>query len=231
MGDVGKFCIVQGLKAPGVKIRPVALSAPSEGSDAEISVDVTYQEGKDRVAETFGSLSTLPRVNIMSEGAQAEIEAELMGCDSVIACLGSRQPSKKERWLALGATKVVGAMKSAGVTRLVNLSSMGIGDDGLPISGWKIFWAVFLRLVIPSAHADLIAMEKTVAASGLDYLLVRAMGLTPEERPRGRWDLVEKRGDGNLSISSSKEDVASFMLKEAVTPEHHNAAITIGYKE
>ena len=232
MGDVGKFCVAQGLKSPGIELRPVALSAPSEGSDAEITVDVSYQEGKDRVSEAFSSqlLSSLPRVDITSADAQERIEREIEGCDAVVACLGSRQPSKKVRWLGSGAEVVVAAMKAKGVKRLVNLSSMGIGDDFQPMNFWKAFWWAFLRAVIPSAHRDLIRMEEAVAGSGLDYLLVRCMGLTPEEPPRGTWDLLEARGQGRLGMASSKEDVAAFMLQEATSPQHSKANVTIGYK-
>ena len=231
MGDVGKFCVAQALKNPGIELKAVALSAPAEGSDAEITADVTYQEGKDRISEAFSSsLLSLPRVDITSADAQAQIEREIEGCDAVVACLGNRQPSKKVRWLGSGAEVVVAAMKAKGVNRLVNLSSMGIGDDFQPMNFWKAFWWAFLRAVIPSAHKDLIRMEEAVAGSGLDYLLVRCMGLTPEEPPRGTWDLLEARGQGRLGMASSKEDVAAFMLQEAASPQHSKASVTIGYK-
>mmetsp|Transcript_14257 Transcript_14257/g.40401 ORF Transcript_14257/g.40401 Transcript_14257/m.40401 type:complete len:252 (+) Transcript_14257:249-1004(+) len=231
MGDVGKFCVVQGLRKTGVVIKPVALSAPlTEGSDKQITVDVTYEAGKAQVSDAFGSLPSLPRIDITSQEAQSKIEDELQGCDAVIACLGSRQPSKKTRWCALGAEKIVAAMKSAGVERIVNLSSMGIGEDFQPWNFLKYFWWLFLRTVIPSALSDLTAMEKVITTSGLDYLQVMCMGISPEEPPRGSWHLLEKRGDGKLAMTVSKEDVAAFMLSEAITPKHSKARVTIGYK-
>eukprot|EP00283_Hemiselmis_rufescens_P002701 CAMPEP_0173431674 /NCGR_PEP_ID=MMETSP1357-20121228/9741_1 /TAXON_ID=77926 /ORGANISM="Hemiselmis rufescens, Strain PCC563" /LENGTH=254 /DNA_ID=CAMNT_0014396179 /DNA_START=232 /DNA_END=996 /DNA_ORIENTATION=- len=233
MGDVGKFCIAQGIANPSVRLKPVALSAPAtEGPDETITVDVKYQEGHDRAAAGLAALPRLPRVDITQDSAQAAIAAEIEGCDAVIACLGSRQPSKKTRWLASGATKVVGAMKEKGVNRLVNLSSMGIGDDFLPSSGWKNFWWFFLRVVIPSAHKDLKMMEDTVAKSGFDYLQIRAMGLTPECPPRGvdALTILDKKGDTNLDMMSSKEDLATYMLQEAMRPTRSNISVTAGYK-
>uniref|UniRef100_A0A7S0W0L1 NAD(P)-binding domain-containing protein n=1 Tax=Hemiselmis tepida TaxID=464990 RepID=A0A7S0W0L1_9CRYP len=232
MGDVGKFCIAQGITNPSIKLKPVALSAPAtEGSDATLTVDVTYQEGHDRAAAGIAALDRLPRVDIMGEGAQEAIEAEIAGCDAVVACLGSRQPSKKTRWLGTGSTKVVAAMKAKGVSRLVNLSSMGIGDDYLPPSFWKRFWWCFLRVVIPGALKDLNKMEEVVVGSGLDYLQVRAMGLTPEAPPKGVGSLtvLDKCSGQGLEMMSSKEDVAAFMLQEAAQPTRSRAAVTVGY--
>jgi hypothetical protein len=232
MGDVGKFCIAQGITNPALRIKPVALSVPAtEGSDEELTVDVTYQEGKDRAAAGINALPRLPRIDISGEEAQAAIEAEVEGCDAVVACLGSRQPSKKTRWQGMGSRKVVAAMKAKGVSRLVNLSSMGIGDDYLPPSFWKRFWWCFLRLVIPGALKDLNTMEEVVVGSGLDYLQVRCMGLTPECPPKGLEALrvLEwKTGEG-LEMSSSKEDVAAFMLREAAEPSRSRVGVTIGY--
>mmetsp|Transcript_27328 Transcript_27328/g.48691 ORF Transcript_27328/g.48691 Transcript_27328/m.48691 type:complete len:124 (-) Transcript_27328:969-1340(-) len=120
-------------------------------------------------------------------------------------------------------------MKTTGVPRLVNLSSMGIGDDYLPTSGWKIFWAVFLRTVIPSARRDLYEMEAEVTGSELDWLQVRAMGVTPEEPPRGSWTVLETHGQGGLEMATSKEDVAAFLLQEAVLPQRSRVNVTVGY--
>jgi len=122
-------------------------------------------------------------------------------------------------------------MHAAGVRRLVNLSSMGIGDDYLPTSGMKIFWAAFLRLAIPSARKDLYEMEEAVTTSGLDFLQVRAMGVTPEEPPRGAWAVLERRGQGGLQMMTSKEDVAAYLLQEAVLPTRSSVSVTMGYSK
>jgi len=122
-------------------------------------------------------------------------------------------------------------MKAKGVNRLVNLSSMGIGDDYLPSNGWKKFWWCFLRVVIPSALKDLNKMEEVVTNSGLDYLQVRAMGLTPECPPRGVGSLtvLDKNIGESLDMMSSKEDMAAYMLQEAAQPTRSRVAVTVGY--
>eukprot|EP00951_Prasinocladus_malaysianus_P018772 scaffold150636_cov45-Prasinocladus_malaysianus.AAC.1 len=203
---------------------------PSEGTSSEITADVTYSEGRDRIREAFQGIKDLPGIDVSKPDAQSQIESRIEGCDAVIACIGSRQPSKPERWLGSGSELVISAMKAQGVSRLVMLSSMGIGDDFLPVSFLKVFWAGFLRVAIPSAHKDLLAMEKNVRSSELDYLLVRPMGLTPEEPPKGKWDVLDKKGKTNLSASICKEDVASFMLQQALNPTYSKTAVTVGHK-
>ena len=133
------------------------------------------------------------------------------------------------RWCESGAIAVMGAMKNKGLQRLVMLSSFGIGEKHLPTSAFTIFWQFLLSTAFRSTKKDLVAMEKAVMDSNLDYLLVRPMGLTPEEPPKGKWHLLTGPGQGKFkSISVSKEDVAAFMLKECREPTIHRAGVTIG---
>ncbi|CAE7468638.1 unnamed protein product [Symbiodinium pilosum] len=67
---------------------------------------------------------------------------------------------------------------------------MGIGDDYLPGGCMKCFWGCLLRCVWPSTKRDLEQMEEIVASSGLDYLLVRPMGVDPAELPRNSYRLL-----------------------------------------
>jgi len=76
----------------------------------------------------------------------------------------------------------------------------------------------------------------------VDYLIIRPVGLDPETVPRGIDALTailsikskSKQGDGRvppLEVTVAKEDVASFILKEAVImPSFHNQIISIGYQ-
>ena len=61
-----------------------------------------------------------PGCTIFSGQSQAQLAQTFQGCDSVIACPGSRQ-SGIARTCGIGARKVVAAMKTAEVKRLVVL--------------------------------------------------------------------------------------------------------------
>ena len=153
--------------------------------------------------------------------------------DAVIACVGSRQPGRtfpelKARWCKEGAEMVSSAMRTTGVQRLVLLSSFGIHDDFTPFSFIKVLWGSMLSTVLRQAKKDLHAMEDCIAASDLDYVLVRAMGLTPDEPPAGKWKVLTASGQGGIKISIAKSDVAEFMLKEALDARFHRQPVTIG---
>ena len=77
---------------------------------------------------------------------------------------------------------------------------------------------------------DLAAMERVTQSSSLDYLLVRAAGLSAEEPVTGDWKLLTARGSKlKFSFFSvAKSDVAQFMLGEALQPTMHSTAVTIG---
>jgi len=234
MGDVGKFAITLSKIEPSLScnIVPIALSIEnsSEGTDKGLEVDVVDQPDlKKATEELLGDFeSSILKIDVAKDSAEQDIADAIAGSDAVISCLGNRQPSM-ERWCSMGTQKVIAAMKAKKVERLVSLSSFGIGDDYLKTSAISILWRGMLRTILRSCRKDLVSLEKTVRASGLDYVLVRPVGLTPEEPPQGSCDHLLSKEDGNLDILMSKKDAAAFMLSEALDPTIHNKEVTIGY--
>lgn len=233
MGDVGKFAMTLAGLEPSLScnVRPIALSmeSSSEGSDKGLEVDVEDLELKKKIEHLLDTMQDdIVKIDVSKDSAQAEIGAAIEGADAVISCLGNRQP-KMERWCSLGTQKVVGAMKAKNITRLVSLSSMGIGEDFLKTSPLTLLWTGMLRTMLRSAHKDLYALETEVRESGLDFAIVRPVGLTPSEPPQGSCDQLLSKHDGNLQFMLAKSDAAAYMLKEALTPTIHNKEVTIGY--
>lgn len=248
MGDVGKFAMTLGRLDSSFNVIPLALSMEdsSEGTDKGLEVDVQDPELKKKTQEILATMEdTILKIDISKDSAQDEIAQAIESADAVISCLGNRQP-QMERWSSIGTKKVIGAMKknkdsssSSSTTRLVSLSSFGIGTDFLKISPISILWRIMLRTMLRSARKDLCGLETAVRESGLDYCIVRPVGLTPEEAPRGFCDQLlskednnnnnKKNGGGNLEILMSKSDAAAFMIKEALEPSIHGKEVTIGY--
>jgi len=226
LSDVGKFAVEHALKMSGVKVRPVALSLENEeGSDYTIDADIADKQALAQLKQAFSGVK-YTRLNIGDDSAQSKLEEVLDGCDAVVSCLGNRQ--NHAIWCNLGAQKLVAAMQARKVHRLVQLSSMGIGDDYLPMSPIKALWWCMLRTSNKSSYKDLVAMEATVLSSELDFVLVRPMGIDPDEKPQGSWKILQRRGEGKLPITVAKQDVALFMLTEAIKPSLHQQCITIG---
>lgn len=235
MGDVGKFAVALATKR-GLRVRPVALcfgtgetDGPSSNSSTVDVEDTALKDETEAVLE--GLEGGIPTIDVAAgASADRELEGALGGATSVVSCLGNRQPGM-ERWCEKGTRAVLAAMKASGAERLVCLSSMGIGRDFLKTTPLTCLWAAMLRTVLRSARRDLSSMEDAVRGSGLDYLLVRPVGLTPSEPPRGSCDVLLERGDhgGRLAFMLSKQDAAGFLLEEALSPTLRNRAVTIGY--
>ncbi len=126
---------------------------------------------------------------------------------------------------------------------------MGIGDDLLQLSFIKVLWWTMLRTMLRAKLKDLSEAEAVVMQEqprrvgdadndathheALDYLVVRAMGLTPSEPARGSVALLrahdyENGRRGKLGSSVAKDDVAAFMLQEAITPTLSRTVVTVG---
>jgi len=233
MGDVGKFAA---LGVEGATVRVASLSAAAKEGDGlgirPEEIDVTYAGGREALAEALSKLS-IRRVDVGSADAPKQLDDVLSGADAVVSCLGSRQPFR-ERWIASGTQLVVDAMRRQNVDRLVALNSFGIGQDFLPRRGVIYYlWSVLLlnTFWLP-AKRDLVRQEALVRDSGLDYLLVKPVGLTPELAPSNTWKVLTSDASSEagqpLDFSIAKADVAAFMLQEALHPTLHRACATLG---
>jgi putative NADH-flavin reductase len=229
MGDVGKFVIALAQeREPKLNVRAIALSIEeSEGNGLGSDVDVTDSEIREKVEKILNTTET-QKIDVADESAEMKFREALEDVDAVITCLGNREPSM-ERWCSLGTRKVINAMKANNVKRLVCLSSFGIGKDYLKTSPVTAIWSFLLSTVLRSVRKDLKDLEKAVCESGLDFALVRPVGLSPTEKPQGYCDHLLSRDDGNLKFALAKSDAASFMLDEALHPTIHGRDVTIGY--
>jgi uncharacterized protein YbjT (DUF2867 family) len=106
---------------------------------------------------------------------------------------------------------IAGAMRTAGVRRIIALSSQGVGDSTLGALG-RMFGALVLR----KSFRDKQVMEDELAAGDLDWIVVRP-GLLSNGQGRGRWRTAV---DGSLRGGSiARADVAAFMLQQLASDE------------
>ena len=204
----------------------------AEVTDADLQSQLTaaLQPASDRIVKlTVGGSGSDDDANVAES-----LQRQFTGVDAVVVCVGNRQP-KMPRWVSPATRQITDAMAAAGgVRRLVQLSSMGIGDDRVSVGFVKVLWWAMLRTMLRSARADLEQAEGIVRTAsdewGCDYLLVRPMGLTPSKEPCGKWALVEEQSaeKAKLGIEISKTDVAAFMLDQALQPTLSRTAVTIG---
>ncbi len=135
------------------------------------------------------------------------VERTITGADAVIVSLGNT--ANNPDWIVSEGTRViVAAMQKLGVRRLIVISSLGVGDscDQVPT-----FFKLLMKTALKKPMEDKERQEQIVAASGLDWTIVRPGGLTNGPRT-GRY-----RAGLDRSIVAgqvSRADVAEFVLRQ-----------------
>lgn len=152
-------------------------------------------------------------------------KAAVGGHDAVLSCLGSRDRRHSTTVYSQGTANIVDAMRLAGVRRLICLSSAGIDiSPEIPL-GQRLVTRFLIQRLYRHGYADMAAMERAVAASALDWTVIRppmltdgplighcraAAGHLPKARSISRADLahymlshVEERGTWGKTIEVS----------------------------
>ena len=114
-------------------------------------------------------------------------------------------------------------MKAAGVSRLIWISSHGVGDSR-GRSGF-LFERVFVPLRLRAEFADKERGEALVTVSDLDWTIIRPARLT--NGPRTGRLRAEPRLRISIRNSVSRADVAGFVLTELETGDHLLSAPTV----
>jgi putative NADH-flavin reductase len=163
-----------------------------------------------RSPDRLGALRERVRVVIGDVFDAAAVTEAIRGHDAVLSALGTRPWRHVD--LCSGGTRVIaGAMRAAGVRRIIALSTQGVGDSKLGALG-----RVLAALALRRAFRDKQLMEEELAAGDLDWIVVRP-GLLTNGKPRGRWRAAD---DGSLRGGSiARADVAAFMLQQLASDE------------
>ena len=133
------------------------------------------------------------------EADDADVAGAISGADAVVFAAGAGPGSGPERKKTMdlgGALKLIDAAKANDIGRYVIVSSMGAGD---PPPGDETF-AVYLR-----AKHD---ADEALAASGLDYTIVRPGRLTDDPGT----GLIEAAAELDRSGAIPRDDVAATLL-------------------
>ncbi|HSI66720.1 MAG TPA: NAD(P)-binding oxidoreductase [Planococcus sp. (in: firmicutes)] len=148
-----------------------------------------------------------------------EVAAAIAGHDAVVSCLGSNQGMNKSTDLQEMVKNIVAGMQKHGVGRIVYTASAGI-DKELPGISGKLMMGV-----LKNALRDHRAAVDIIEAHGLNYTIVRPMGLTNDsftgEYRESRTSVPEK------SKTIPRADVAHFILKALTDAQYERTSIGI----
>jgi uncharacterized protein YbjT (DUF2867 family) len=155
----------------------------------------------------------LPGADIIEGDARDEgaLTHALDGCDAVISSLGTGISPFSEVSLLTEATHaLIPAMKRSGVSRLVCISALGVGDSRG--HGGFVFDRLFMPLLLRHAYKDKGRQEAAIRASSLDWVIVRP-GMLIDGRARGSLRAIVDLADVNGG-KVARADVARFVVEQ-----------------
>ncbi len=154
----------------------------------------------------------------------ASLARAATGQDAVLCALGHKRYYTAPRLLSRGTRHLLAAMAGAGVRRLVCMSSLGLGSSAGRLG--PVYTLFVIPFVLPLYFWDKTRQERLIAASGLDWVIVRPGALTNGPR---RGSLRQGPAVGSLlqTASVSRADVAAFMLDQLAENRHLGQAVGV----
>jgi uncharacterized protein YbjT (DUF2867 family) len=143
--------------------------------------------------------------------------AAVQGADAVVEGVGA---------VSDGTRRVIAAMDTSGVRRLVAVSTGSVPDpQDLPDATFKAV-ARFVKTVAPAPYLEVRRAAEIVRASGLDWTLVRVAKLN-DKNATGQIK-AGYYGHGVVGLSITRADMATFLLDQAanLTYVHQAPAIS-----
>jgi putative NADH-flavin reductase len=170
---------------------------------------VALARNPDRLAIHDPRLSIIPG-NVLDPQS---VEMVVDSSDAVLSCLG-RRPFRDPGVVIAGTRNLVTAMKKLGVRRLIIESAYGAGNS-YSLAGPGLKFVV--KTLLHWAYREKEVMEPEVAASGLEWVIVRP----PALRNGGRTGKYRVGEELRLGAGSwiNRADVADFMLKQVASDE------------
>lgn len=142
---------------------------------------------------------------------EAESVSGAMADQNAVCCtIGVRTPWEQPGVFSKGTQRLLHAMKSNAVRRLVCVTGIGAGDS--KGHGGFLYDRVFFPLLLKSVYADKNSQEALIRAADVDWTIVRPGFLTNGPLTRSYRVLTDLAGVTAGRIS--RADVAHFMLEE-----------------
>lgn len=165
-----------------------------------------------------------PDVRVIEGDAtdRTDIDAAVLGQDAVLDTVGGKTPYKATTLETSIANAVVSSMRHHGVRRLVVTSMLGEGDSE---ANTPIYARLLLATFLHGANKDKAAMEASVQASGLDWVILRPAILS-DDPAKGNVRVFDA-ATGEKAYKITRSDLASFMVTQLSSDEHLRQAITI----
>lgn len=138
------------------------------------------------------------------------VSGAMAGQNAVCCAIGVRTPWEQPGVFSKGTERLLHAMKSNAVRRLICVTGIGAGDS--QGHGGFLYDRVFFPLLLKPVYADKNLQEALIRAADVDWTIVRPGFLTNGPLTRSYRVLTDLAGVTAGRIS--RADVAHFILEE-----------------
>lgn len=164
---------------------------------------------------------TIVQGNVLSPDS---IDTAMRGQEAVLSALGHQRYFYPTRIQSDGTNNVLRAMERHGVRRFVCMSSLGIGSS---VGRLGLIYTLFvIPVILPFYFWDKTRQERAIAASGVDWTIVRPGALT-NGRKRGRVRHGACTGSFFWTVSVPRADVAEFMIDQLTSSAYLRTAVGV----
>jgi nucleoside-diphosphate-sugar epimerase len=157
---------------------------------------------------------------------RSAVEKAVRGQDAVISALGHKRFFVPTRILSDGTRNIVSAMATHGIRRFVCETSLGIGDS---VGRMGLYYSLFvIPCILPLYFWDKTRQERVIAASNLEWVIVRPAVLT-NAKMRGTYRYGRRIGSLLWTARIARGDVADFMLKQLADDSYLGTAVGVSW--
>lgn len=157
----------------------------------------------------------------------SDLNGALQRCEAVISCLNISRKSDfpwsalrtPENFLSLTMKSLINACNENGIQRLIFTSAWGVGDSRPYTPGWFAWFIDNSNL--SAAYMEHERQEAMVKNSGLNWTIVRPVGLVNRKKPKPV--NVFFNNEGKPAMTISRRDTARFLLDTIADPTYYRA--------
>jgi putative NADH-flavin reductase len=152
------------------------------------------------------------------------LEQTMNGRDVVISVLGVGSSLKSGHLIERSVPRMIAAMRSAGIGRLIFTSAIGVGDS---FSEAPLFSKLVIRVLLRDIYPDKLIGENLIRKSDLDWTIVQPAGLTngPLTQHYRAGEHVRHRSFATVS----RADLAHFLVSQLDDRTYVRKIVQLGY--
>ena len=154
------------------------------------------------------------------------VEAAVRGQDAVLSALGHKRYFYPTHILSQGTRNILRAMETHDVRRLVCETSLGIGNSAGRMGLYYTFFVI--PVILPFYFWDKTRQERLIAATKMDWVIVRPGVLTSGEK-RNTYRHGHQIGSFFSTVRISRADVAEFMLNQLNDDTYLGTAVGVSW--